>query len=397
MLPILGLLALGGCPPQTPPDDGTDGQNGLAGCPSAQDTFGVMLPATYAVGFAYPVGNETRFATVGTAFAIDRRLLATNGHVANAILDAGKEQTEITQVYAVQHGTGVVIELLRAIVHPDFTGSPLSSPDVALFTTKEQMPAWLTLAANAEVADIGVGDQLYLTGFPGDVNDFIPLTPGQTVPQATSLAGTLSALRAFDTSVTVTPANADIIQHQLPTSAGTSGSALTRCGVVVAAHNAGTVKLIITVGQDGQLTTSRTSTAANNFGIHVRHLNYLVGLFDDLAIQGEVLPPEFEGQGGDGVAQFAGTYAGSVTTPDHMAHTINFTVAADGALTGTVTWPAGTFTITGQVTAAGALTMTNEFNDEYTGTVAADGSVTGTYTDYSDFEGEQANWTATKQ
>ena len=216
----VALVGAAGCNSGVGPAAGSP-SNRSGSCPNAQDTFSKMLPTTYAIGVAYELGNnELGYYSVGTAFAIDRRLLATNGHVARGVLDAGK-QVRVVQAYAVQHGTGQVLELTRALIHPDYqTGKSTSTPDVALFTTKEEMTEWLDLATEEDVADIQPGDAVYATSFPGDVEKVAPVIPGQTVPQATALTGAITALRSYQQDVLVDATNTDIIQHQLPTSAG---------------------------------------------------------------------------------------------------------------------------------------------------------------------------------
>src|SRR5690606_9550122 len=104
--------------------------------------------------------------------------------------DAG---VQLSGAIAIQAGTGRVVELLRKIVHPGYTGDPLRSPDVALLTTRDEMPILLPLAP--EDIPLVLGDDLQIVGFPGDVTDAITIVPRMTVPQATSLTANVTALR----------------------------------------------------------------------------------------------------------------------------------------------------------------------------------------------------------
>ncbi|MEZ6085463.1 MAG: trypsin-like peptidase domain-containing protein [Phycisphaerae bacterium] len=260
-------------------------------CPSNSSTFAKLNDATYAVVLQIRVGpgeNDFGYFTLGTAFAVGDRLLATNAHVTEFF--NGLTDLPVEEVVAVQSGTGEVVTLLRALTHPDYTGNPVASPDIGLFTTQELLSSKLTIASDAELTDLELGDELLLSGFPGDVQDLFEITPGTTVPQATSLTGTITALRNHDTGQVVMPENVDVIQHQIPTTPGTSGSALVRCGKVAAVHNAGTVKIIVSVDSQGNLTQDRTAAANNNFGVHAKYLREMIDLFEDQSVQGFELP-----------------------------------------------------------------------------------------------------------
>ena len=64
-----------------------------------------------------------------------------------------------------------MVTLLRALTHPDYTGDPVASPDIGLFTTQETLSNKLSIATDAELTDLDLGDELLLSGFPGDVQD----------------------------------------------------------------------------------------------------------------------------------------------------------------------------------------------------------------------------------
>lgn len=401
-LAVMSMATLAACNSQLP--------NALV-CPSDQDAFAEMNKAAYAVVFEYklnPNSNEVKYFTLGTCFAIGEHLLGTNSHVTEEFRK-NPDGITITKVFGVQSGTGKVVTLLRAFTHPDYTGNPFRSPDVGLFTTQEALPSWLPLASDLEVSDLAAGDNLLLTGFPGEVNEAFPITPGTTVPQASALSGPITALRNHSDAEIVDPSNVDVVQHQIPTSKGTSGSALVRCGEVVAVHNAGLSRTVLQ-NENGQIKETVVPTAANNFGVHVRYMREMVNLFNNQSLQGFELPPTGNGGGqnpgggqNQGVAAFAGNYAGNVTQPATAAHSYTFTVAQDGTVTGTSTWQqTGNFTLTGQVDATGNIAFTDDaqqrlgFNTGiYAGQIDANGNVAGGY-----FEGDTnnfiANWTASK-
>ncbi len=382
-------------------------------CPSNAETFAKLTDAAYAVVLKVRVGpgeNDFQFLTLGTAFAIDDRLLATNAHVTEFFNEVAGLQIE--EVVAVQSGTGEVVTLLRALTHPDYTGNPVASPDIGLFTTQEVLSSKLSIASEGELSSLNLGDELLLSGFPGDVQDLFEITPGVTVPQATSLNGQISAFRNHDTQQVVETDNIDVIQHQIPTTPGTSGSALVRCGKVAAVHNAGTVTIIVTVDAQGNLTQDRTAAASNNFGVHAKYLREMVGLFEDNSIQGFELPPPFNGgnNGGGGGQQgtaFTGTYVGSVGPPANQ-NTFTFNVDNNGAFSGTSTWATGNFTLTGSINVSGTVNFTDnanvllqDFNQgTYTGSInSTTGAASGQYfeMDNGTQVGNTFNWTATRQ
>lgn len=291
---LCGALLLGGCPQtQVGEQQGPLDQPGAdEGCPSAQEVFAQTVPATYLVAIEYRLGpgeNDLVSIPIATAFGIAPDMLATNAHVVEATLDSSFFPVE--RVLAAQSGTNATIELVGAVVHPAYEGNPLRSPDVGILRTAEDLPAFTDLPSADARFTLASGDELFLSGFPGDVNTFLPIRLGITVPQATSLSGAISALRSFDATARVTRDTIDILQHQLPTSPGTSGSPLVHCGEVVAVHNAGTAKLVISVDAAGNPILDRNTAASNNFGLHVKYLRELVAMVGDGSVTVQTLPP----------------------------------------------------------------------------------------------------------
>ena len=249
-------------------------------CPLDRDVLARVAPATYAIVFrALTATNELNPIFAATAFAVGPNLLATNSHVTRA-LETLVAQAPYQDVVAVQAGTGTVVRLQLAVSHPDYVDDPLSQPDVGLLTTTETLPTVLTLAAADGATSVSVTDDIYVVGFPGDVNEFVPIIPEQTIPQATALAGDVTALRNFDPGQPVTETSTDIIQHDAPTSPGMSGAPMSSCGLVVGVNNAGTIKQVLTPDANGDLLVDRLGVASNNFGIDVKHLHELMSDFD---------------------------------------------------------------------------------------------------------------------
>jgi hypothetical protein len=70
-------------------DTAAEASEAADGCPSNAEVFQQMNAATYAIVMVFrtaPEPEDIGFHTFGTAFAVDDRLLATNGHITEGIL-----------------------------------------------------------------------------------------------------------------------------------------------------------------------------------------------------------------------------------------------------------------------------------------------------------------------
>ncbi|MEZ5376053.1 MAG: serine protease [Acidimicrobiales bacterium] len=330
-------------------------------CPDLGDSIANVNAATYAVyGEAIvngDTGPELVHFQIGTAWAVDRRLLVTNAHVTQAFVEFAEQGAQLERALAIQAGTGTVVELLQEVTHPDYSGDPLTSPDIGLFSTRDELPVRLELADDD--VKLELGEEVQIVGFPGDVTDFIEIVPGETVPQATSLNGQITALRSHDDTATVDNENVDVIQHQAPTTPGTSGSSIVACGKVIGINNAGTVNLIATPSADGSLTIDRQAAAANNFGVHVHHIREMLELFDDGALVGEALP--IEAVRVDVPSEAAAErllLQGEVGDP--YAHTFVIEVLDDGSLVGTSDWEGNAFQLQGTIFEDGSILLVDD-------------------------------------
>ena len=383
-----------------------------AQCPATNASFDAQNAATYQVFGELPIEfshgtTGFNYFFIGTAWAVRERLLVTNAHVVAAFDDTAAQGVQLSRVLAVQSGTGIVVRLLRSFTHPDYTGSPLTSPDVGLFSAQEVLPAPLPLAPPDSV--LGLGDDIQIVGFPGDVDDFITTQPGTTIPQATSLLGTISSRRSHDDREAVVGSTLDVYQHQAPTTPGTSGSSMVHCGLVAGANNAGTVKLVVSPSAttEGEFDIVRQAAASNNFGVHVKYIHNLIDLFDANALEGQALPvaasaapapppPPAGGGGGGGggggapPAEQSLMLFGAVTDPA-AEHEFLITIDAQGVITGQSLWPAtGLLTLAGRVAADGSVQFTDNAPEQlgfrrgiYQGQLGADGTISGIYFEQS--------------
>ena len=195
--------------------------------------------ATWGVAAVIETDDGPRFVTVGTSFAVDSTRLVTNAHVIDAVLELALQFDPSVKFAVVQHETGTYFLIERMWKHPDFDPERfLSTPDLGVISVAGVLPTVVTLANDFRLRGLSVLDNVALCGFPGDVS----LDVGSSRPRATCLPGTITALRPFDPNEPASPENTLLIQHDIPTSRGTSGSAIFNAmGQVVAVNNAATV------------------------------------------------------------------------------------------------------------------------------------------------------------
>lgn len=323
--------------------------------------------STYVIGLTLDVRGTKITVALGTGFAIEERLIATNAHVTQGVLDEARtlarQQIRVDKVSAFQSETGREFTLLRAATHPSYTGSS-RSPDVGLFEVREAMPARLTLDAPEATTRLRKGDALQQNGFPGDIFRalYSNFQPGITVPRASLFSGTIQAIEHFDNRVVVDPerlSTIDMYQHSMDTSGGTSGSPILNGGRVVAVHNSGLQVRVQTVGPNGQPSAETVPIGTGSWGVNVKHLVNLVNFYRQGVLEADKsfsLPPSPQllqstatggqsgtGQSADPTRGGAGsTFRGTVTNPQNpnVQHTIQLTVNSNLQLSGTSSWPA---------------------------------------------------------
>jgi hypothetical protein len=163
-----------------------------------------------------------------TAFAVRPNVLATNAH---CVVTARRHVGSVTALENEGHGQSFSITDMRTHTGYRDNDAHALTPDVGIVYISGRAAVVLTLASQAELSAIGAGDDIYLIGFPGRLMD--SGNPAATffaahVGRVTNPAGRLGSF-----------AENWLVQHDAPTTHGTSGSPLFNGKGHVIAVNAG--------------------------------------------------------------------------------------------------------------------------------------------------------------
>jgi hypothetical protein len=164
-----------------------------------------------------------------TAFAVRPNVLASNAH---CVFAAKRMGGRITAFENEGHGQkSFSVSDMKA--HPSYRDADATAltPDVGIFTISGSAAIVLSVATSAELAGAGAGDDVYMIGFPGRLMD-------SSNPAATFLAAHVGRI----TNAQGRPgayAENWLIQHDAPTTPGTSGSPIFNGRGKVIAINAG--------------------------------------------------------------------------------------------------------------------------------------------------------------
>jgi len=175
---------------------------------------------------------------IATAFAVTEHLLATNAHVARTVATAFREGGSAT---VIQHDTGVGLDIVWLWTHPGYHAGESIGPDVGLLSVNETLPAILRLAEPVALRRIAAFEPVRMIGFPGDVAASIDLdgfAGGRARPRATVAEGIVTAMRPFHSLQDATPDSSLILQHDLRSVRGSSGSPILNGDGNVVAVNA---------------------------------------------------------------------------------------------------------------------------------------------------------------
>ena len=262
---VLAACAQGPAGPQ-----GETGQTGLPGQTlDWSDTIADanLADSVYAIGFYGPAPwdpEQVIFFLVGTGFSAHYDdVIWTNGHVADGlqedldlIAEIFPELADQIDPVAVRSGTRAggagtyFLDLETVLYHPDYDTEfepTAQSPDLAVFRIGASLDDVPQLLPRDLVTQLRVGQPIGTLGLPGELNELY-----ETLPVATFKDGTISALRPYSPDEpAVTPANSRMLQHNLDTTGGTSGSAIfDHRGFIIAVNFAGYNRVIFGLDPD---------------------------------------------------------------------------------------------------------------------------------------------------
>ena len=236
-----------------------------------------LAEAVYALGIYLPDGSAY---VIGTGFAAHyTNALWTNAHVALALRDQLASVAHLQPIpFAVESGTvigsGGTYVLTGFDIHPDYD-ERRSTPDIASIDIQieGELPVVLDLVPREFTTQLQVGQPIATMGFPQEINH-----PYTVAPIATFKDGTISALRPFQNE-SPTPRNTRVVQHNLGTTGGTSGSPIIDIGGnVIAVHYAGFGVVVVFDPATGQPLV--TSTAGLSGAIRADEVWAMVDLFE---------------------------------------------------------------------------------------------------------------------
>lgn len=226
--------------------------------------------AIFLMGFSAPSGQRRGFCT---AFAIKKRLLATNTHCLLAL--ERLRSTGLSVFLVMNRHPEKRYEIARWVRHPRYhkPGKAISE-DVGLVFVDRDLPAHVQLATDEDLRELESGDVMYTYGFPGRLARV-------SSPEATIVQGVIGRM---------TKLNGDhgdhgdtkLIQHSAYTSGGTSGSPIfSRQGKVIAINAGGYVEagtMNVMDPSTGRAAKVRVAKhlAGYNFGIRIDVLRGLM-------------------------------------------------------------------------------------------------------------------------
>ena len=176
---------------------------------------------------AHGTSGFPRYA-VCTAFAVSKRLLATNAHCVKIVEKLSKRGSYF---YVIKNEDPVFKARVVAYRHhPKYKRTGVSiSPDLGLLKVRKDLPKLVELASTEDLKKVKQGSILFSFGFPGRLAD-------PKKPVATLVHGHVGRLTRFDNALGTFEEN-QLLQHSALSMGGASGSPLFNAdGKVIGIH-----------------------------------------------------------------------------------------------------------------------------------------------------------------
>jgi V8-like Glu-specific endopeptidase len=199
----------------------------------------------YIIGIDY----KGKIQGLGSGFAISANTIMTSAHVVNGLIDVIKKYGKDNKKLVAVRDEGKIeqdfsYEIDQYAIHPSYDSSAAFTYDFGIVTIKSgtTLTNFASIEETPNLYSIAVGDEIGTICFPNETNDLNSIQP-----IATFKNGTISALLPLNPNTTTSAKETNIIiQHNLNTTSGTSGSPIyNKNGKIIAIHNAGKVGLTL--------------------------------------------------------------------------------------------------------------------------------------------------------
>lgn len=209
------------------------------------DTITTVKDTSYMIALRSETTGE--LILIGSGVAIDSNTILTNAHVYIALLSSYilYEQSGINVTpIAVMNGETAygtyTYPLDAAGVHAQYDPDTVFCPDIAFLTTQSALPSSMDLPEDSYIRSASVGQDIGSLGYPQETGSRISY-----IANATFKDGVVSSLTPFDATQTPTVENTQVLQHNLDTTGGTSGSPIfDQSGKLLAINNSGAGRYI---------------------------------------------------------------------------------------------------------------------------------------------------------
>jgi V8-like Glu-specific endopeptidase len=179
---------------------------------------------------------EKEGSSIGTAWGIGPNAFATNAHVAGPAAQAIAAGRSV-RVFINKH-TELTYRVVKATIHPRYGRTEAGIPinDVGILEVEGNLAAWFPVASAKDLQNLDSGYRVAYLGFPSGEN-MTAVDPRS--PVATMQTGIVTSVTDWQGGVG-TPENRLLVQHNLSSTGGASGSPVFNAkGQVIALHNAG--------------------------------------------------------------------------------------------------------------------------------------------------------------